>query len=105
MNAEEAAALIARAKREFAEAAVARRPHLMALARQAVSGPEPHEAVRSLNQEAHQLHGTAGTLGFRDVSAAAQALESLTLLERADPEAIDRTCAELDAALSNLEAG
>jgi HPt (histidine-containing phosphotransfer) domain-containing protein len=59
------------------------------LATELQATPELADALQRLRKEAHRVHGTAGSYGFRRASALAEALEGRALRWIADP-ALDR---------------
>jgi HPt (histidine-containing phosphotransfer) domain-containing protein len=95
-------ALLAHAKRDFRLHALEQRSRLQELAAQ-VGGEGGEDAMLALHQIAHQLYGTGGTLGFDDLSSAAQALEAATVPASVDFDAVRSCHAALDAALVELQ--
>lgn len=59
------------------------------LATELQATPELADALQRLRKEAHRVHGTAGSYGFRRASALAEVLEERALRWIADP-ALDR---------------
>lgn len=102
MNVERLEALVAEAKQAFREQIIEERPKLAALARSAENGSQ--EAMSLLHQAAHQINGTAGTLGFTAASDAARALEALTDPQNPTSVPIGQAWRDLEAALAALEA-
>jgi HPt (histidine-containing phosphotransfer) domain-containing protein len=68
---------------------------------------DPREALHVLERLGHGLHGTAGTFGFRDLSAAGQVLETaaLALAETATDAARQQVADAIEQVRRSLPAG